>query len=249
MGMTSIRPYPLIDEIKMHLFTWAAEDDWKRIPVPIKEAINMAMNEIKVAEAIKKFGGEDERQDKKGADEKNVFFALYKQKYLEFTDMQYTGSFDTASRFITGNAISRLKNEGSSSQEYIDWFFNDFMSDEFNKKRYAPPQLKTALRNDIVDKFIYLNKDRLSVRKQDIANYKVKNALMTLATEYLKKSISKEFCKEFGQKVLDYSRGDISLRKFSTIFINLLHTQGEDDLRKEVLSIIGEDREQTNEQI
>lgn len=243
------RPYPLIDEIKMHLFTWAAEEEWKKLPVPLKEAINMAMNEIKVHEALKKFGGDDDRIDQKGADEKKVYFAIFKQKYLEFSDMQYSGSFDSTSRFIAGNVISRLKSEGASSQEYLEWFFKEFMSDEFNKRRYAPPQLKVTLSNAIVDKFIYLNKDRLSVRKQDIANYKVKNALMTLATEYLKRSVSKEFCKEFGQKIISYSRGDISLRKFSTIFINLLHTQGEVELEKEVLNIIGEDREHNNEQI
>ena len=63
---------------------------------------------------------------------------------------------------------------------------------------------------------------------------------LTLATEYLKKSVQKEFCKEFGQKVLDYSRGDISLRKFSTIFLALLRQQNEEEIMNEVVSIIGD---------
>ena len=239
------RPYPLIDEIRMHLFTWAADDDWKKLPVPLKEALNMSMNEIKIAEALRQFGGEDDRLQSSGKnDEKKIFFAVFKQKYLEFSDIPYSGSFDTTTRFILGQTITKLESEGATSKDYLNWFFDEFMSDEFNKKRYAPPQIKTVLRNDILDKFLYWKKDFLKAKKQDVANYKVKNALMTLATEYLKKSIQKDFCKDFGQKVLDYSRGDISLRKFSMIFLNLLKQQNEEDLIKEVTSIIGDINEQ-----
>lgn len=238
------RPYPLIDEIKMHLFTWAADDDWKKLPAPLKEAINMAMNEIKISDAIKQFGGEDDRLQGAKVDEKKTFFAIFKQKYLEFSDMPYSGSFDTTTRFILGQTLTKLNSEGAASQDYLNWFFDEFMSDEFNKKRYAPPQIKTVLRNDIVDKFLYFKKDVLKAKKQDVANYKVKNALITLATDYLKRSVQKEFCKDFGQKILDYSRGDISLRKFSTIFLGLLKQQNEEDLMKEVTSVIGEVNEQ-----
>lgn len=225
----------------MHLCLWVSDEDWKKLPVPLKESINMAMNEIKVLEALKQFGGEDERTVASSQmDEVKKFIAIFKQKYVEFTDMAFSGTIDSASKFILRNTLNRLSSEGSTSQEYLNWFFDDFMSDEFNKKRYAPPQLKTVLRNDILDKYIYLNKDRLKVRKQDVMNYKVKNALMTLATEYLKRNLQAEFSKEFGQNVLNYSRGTISLKKFSTLFLNLLHTQGEQELYEEVKSIIGD---------
>ena len=80
------RPYPLIDEIKMHVFTWVADNEWKKLPPTVKEAINIVQNEIKVREVLKNSGLEDERTatDNSPATEKRKYIAIFKQKYLEY---------------------------------------------------------------------------------------------------------------------------------------------------------------------
>lgn len=231
------RPYPLIDEIKMHVFLWASDNEWKKLPVAIKEAINITMNEIKINEALKNSNLQDERiEENSPANEKRKFIAIFKQKYLEYCDFAYNGTIDAGTLFIIGQLIQRLTSEGANSLDYLNWFFDDFMRDEYNKSKYAPPTIKIAVSNFVVDKYIFLNKDALKVRKQDLQNIRVKNAIMLLATKFLEQSKDKEF----GQKVLDYSRGNLSLRKFASLFLATLKKNKNEELFKELQSIIGE---------
>lgn len=232
------RPYPLIDEIKMHVFLWASDNEWKKLPVTIKEAVTTVMNEIKINEALRNSNLIDERlpEENSPVNEKRKFIAIFKQKYMEYCDFAYNGTIDAGTLFIIGQVLQRLISEGSDSLEYLNWFFDEFMKDEYNKSRFAPPTIKVALSNHVVDKYMFLNKDALKVRKQDIKNIQVRNSVMLLATQFLEKSKDKEF----GQKVLDYSRGNIPLRKFVSLFLSILDKEKEKGLFDELKSIIGE---------
>lgn len=232
------RPYPLLDEIKMHVFLWASDNDWKKLPPPIKEAVTITMNEIKVREALKSYGLEDDRvaPENLSSSEKRKFIALFKQKYLEYSDLVYNGTIDSATLFIVGNLVQRLLSEGSNSLEYLNWFFDEFMREEYNKQKFAPPSIKIATSNFVVDKYLFQNKDNLRVRKQSLLNAKVKNAVAELATRFLEKVKNREFA----LKILDFSRGEISLKKFSAIFLALLHKHNEAELIEELKKIVGE---------
>lgn len=233
------RPYPLLDEIKMHIFLWAADSEWRKLPPAIKEAINIVMNEVKIREALKAYGLDDERvsgEEAASANEKRKFVAIFKRKYLEYCDFVYNGTIDPATLFIVGNLVQRLAAEGSTSLEYLNWFFDEFMREEFNKKKYAPPTIKVAVSNYIVDKYLFQNKDRLRVRKQSLADATVRNAVNALATKFLEKYRDRDFA----MKILEFSRGNISLKKFSENFLALLHKNNEGDLVSELKKIIGE---------
>lgn len=232
------RPYPLIDEIKMHVFLWTSDNEWKKLPPAIKEAINITMNEIKISEALKNSGLEDERMqtDNSPANEKRKFIAIFKQKYTEYCDFVYNNVIDAGTLFIVGQLVQRLNSEGSNSLDYLTWFFDEFMRDEYNKNKYAPPSIKIVTSNFVVDKYLFLNKDALRVKKQDLQNIRVKNAIMLIATKFLEKVRDKEF----GQKVLEFSRGNLTIRKFSSLFLAMLERHKEKELLNDLKSIIGE---------
>ena len=232
------RPYPLIDEIKMHVFTWVADNEWKKLPPTVKEAINIVQNEIKVREVLKNSGLEDERTatDNSPATEKRKYIAIFKQKYLEYCDFAYNGVIDTGTLFIVGETVKRLASEGSNSLEYLNWFFDEFMKDEYNKSKYAPPSIKITVSNFAIDKYLFIHKDILRVKKQDLQNSKIKNAIMLIATRFLEKIRDKDF----GQKVLEFSRGNISVRKFSSVFLAMLQRHNENEMIEELKGIIGE---------
>ncbi len=232
------RPYPLLDEIKMHVFLWAADSEWKKVPLPIRESLIVTMNEIKVREILRSSGVEDERatQENGLTMEKRRYIALFKQKYLEYSDFVYSGAIDPATSFIIGSTVQRLLAEGSGSLEYLNWFFDEFMRDEYNKKKFAPPTIKLSLSNFVVDKYLFINKDSLRVRKQSLQNSKVKNAVLELATRFLERFKNREFA----VKVLDFSKGELSLKKFSTLFLAVLHKHSEAALAEELKKVIGE---------
>ena len=49
---SSKRYYPLIDEIKYHVFNWATDDEWKTLPSNLNVALTSLMNELKIQEAL-----------------------------------------------------------------------------------------------------------------------------------------------------------------------------------------------------
>lgn len=236
--MIEKRPYPLIDEVKMHVFTWVADSDYRKLPVPVKQALNILMNELKISESLKAYGLEDDRlpQENTAAAEKKRFVAIFRKKYLEYADFEYNLPIEASSLFIIGNHVQKLMQEGSDSLDYLNWFFDEFMKEEYNKQKYAPPTINVAVSTFILNKYLFLNKDRLRVRKGDIQNYVVKNAIMKLATDYLEKTRDRDFA----QNVLEYSRGSLSTKKFSSMFLAVLHNSQDTEFLDRLKKIIGE---------
>lgn len=232
-----MRPYPLIDEIKMHLCIWASDESWKKVPAGVKDALSTALNAIRTREALKSQGMLDESENATPVSEKKKFIAIYKQKYIEYTDFECNETFGASENFVIQNLCQKLISEGTDSQEYLNWFFDEFLKEEFNKKCYgSPPTIRGVISNTIYAKFLFEKKQSLKTRKQDAANLTVKSAVMELATQYLEKSKNKEF----GKKILEYTEGRMSLSKFSEIFLNLLIENKERDLVDKMRGLIGE---------
>ena len=230
------RPYPLIDEIRMHIMLWMSDDAWKKLPVIVKDSITTTMNEMKILDALNGQEQDDERlsQDDLIKREKRSFVAIYKQRYTSFCDFACKESLDGTTQFIIGNAVKRLLEEGTTSVEYLAWFFEEFLKDEWNKKAYAPPTYKTVTSSKIMDKFIFQNKEKFRVRKQDIQNIQTKNKVMELVTRY----IDQHKDAELGKKALAYSKGEITLRKFCDIFLALLKQKKDEASLKELTAIL-----------
>lgn len=233
--MPSKRPYPLYDEIKMHVFTWSADPEWKILPPALKTALTEVMNEIKIGDQLKQFAPQELNEEKNAQNEKKRFLAVFRQRYNEYCGFPYGAPVDATELFIVGELAARLLQEGSGAVEYLQWFFEDFMRDEYNKKKFAPPTLSLATSRYIVDKYMFVNRDNMKVRKQDVMNATVKNAVIKMATDYLEAIRDKEF----GEKVVAYSRGEISLKKFSALFIASLHERGDNTRLEELKRIIG----------
>ena len=235
-------PFSLSDEVKLLLLRWECDPEWMRLPLPVREALTMAINEIKTDELLKRAGQADERlEDGDGfKKEKLRFIAVFKQKYVEYSDLPFEETIDQAGHFIIGTLVNKLIEQGTNSLEYLAWFFDDFMSVEYNKQKYAPPSIKVACANWVVSKYLFANKERLKVRKRDLQDYKLKNAVVELANQYLSSTMDVEF----GKKVRQFSSGELSVRKFGGIFAALLKknlggAHGEGGLLERLKGILG----------
>ena len=199
----------LSEDIKNHLFTWATDDDWKKLPAPLNTALTTVMNELKVYEAMKNSGFQDERVEGNEKEEKKQFIAIFKQKYLEFTDFNYKEAISPITQVIISKTIDALRNDGASSLEFLEWFFDEFATQERNKQ-FMPPTINFVTSSFVVSKFLYQMKDTLKMRKKDIDNMGVRNLLLGIAVPFL------ERCKDksLSEKLFDFSRNKINPRKF-----------------------------------
>lgn len=204
------RVISLSDEIKMHLTLWIADEEFDKLSLDLKNALIASNNSLRIKQALIKCGdGEDNNEQKGIVRQKKEFIAIFKQKYIQNIDMSYDKPMNIVTNSLLIKTIERLLSQGSNSQEYLDWVWDDFFSLQRNKK-YLPADIAFVCSSWIVDKFLYEKKDSLRIRKRDIVDLAIKNKIIELATRLLEEI--KE--RNLGEKILSYSRGDMTIKQF-----------------------------------
>lgn len=232
-----MRPYPLIDEIKMHLHIWEADDTWKQLPIGVRDALTTVLNEIRTRDTMKTLGMEDgDNKEFDASKEKKVFIAAYCDKWREYCGFENTEKFKSEINAILRLFCQKLHSEGATSLDYLDWFFDDFLKKENNKKYWgSPPRISGVISNNVFTTFLYEKKQTLNARKQDMANLTVKSAVLELANNYLLLTRNKDF----GKKILEYTGGTLSLSQFCSIFLALLEKNKETELIEKMKGLMG----------
>jgi len=230
--MVKSRYIELIDDIKNHVFTWATDDDWKKLSGPLNTALTTVMNELKVYEALKNSGFSDDRNEGNEKEEKKKFIAIFKQRYLEFTDFEYREAISPITQTIITKTIQTIKAEGSTIIEFLEWFFDDFATQERNKQ-YMPPSINFITNNFVVSKYLYQMKDSLKMRKKDMDNLAVRNMLLGIAVPFLEKCKDKDL----SEKVLDFSRSKINPRKFIDLLKAFAEKHNDEETIKKIKEI------------
>lgn len=218
----SKRYYPLIDEIKNHVFNWATDDEWKKLPSKVNVALTNLMNELKIQDALQSVGANVDEESNERQD-KWAFITLFKKKYLELTDFEFRDNITPINQVNINRVIQDINREGGNYTEFIEWFFDDFCALESNKK-FMPPQINFMCSGNIVDKYLYVMKDTLKIRKKDMDNLAVRNMLLGIALPFVERTKSKQF----SQKILDFSNQKITATKFFDLmkqFANKLEDQ------------------------
>ena len=218
----SKRYYPLIDEIKNHVFNWATDDEWKKLPAKVNVALTNLMNELKIQEALQSVGANIDEESNERQD-KWAFITLFKKKYLELTDFEFREQISPLNQYNISRVIQDISREGGNYTEFIEWFFDDFCSLESNKK-FMPPKINFMCSINVVDKYLYVMKDTLKIRKKDMDNLAVRNMLLGIALPFVERTKSKQF----SQKILDFSNQKITATKFFDLmkqFANKLEDQ------------------------
>lgn len=204
----------LIDDINNHVFQWAADEDWRKLPPKVNVALTTLMNELKIAQAIKESGGKDIDMDNAKAD-KWGFIALFKKKYLTYTNFEFRDKITPLHQCNIDRAIQTIKEEGGNYVEFLEWFFDDFLSVEENKKNpfYCPPALNTVCSNNIVNKYLFVMKDTLRIRKSNISKENVRTLLLDVALSLGKRIDDPDFRK----KIVDYDNQLMTPTKFLSL--------------------------------
>lgn len=202
---------PLEDEVKNHVFQWAADAFYNTLPKNIKVSLNQLMNEIKINEHLKKYGGPvDEKAP--GGNATNIFISIFKSKYLELCDMNYTRPIDVVDRVNINRTIEDITNNCGEYQRFLEWVFDDFFTLEENK-RFMPPSLNFICKPFLREKYLYLMKDEIKLRKRDMDMQAVRNMLLEIALPLAERANSKDF----SQKLIDFSQQKITPTKFFTV--------------------------------
>jgi len=157
---------------------------------------------------------------KKVSRSRATFIAIFKKRYLQLTDCEYTRIITAAEGKLINQINKSLRERDFDCNDYLRWLFEDFLPDN---KRLCPPSIKQICARFYVDKFFFEYKDEAKERK----------------TTKLKQSESEDLanrCRALvrgpAQKIKDEIRKVVSDYKDGKIFL--------EDLRKKVETWEGE---------
>jgi hypothetical protein len=96
--------------------------------------------------------------------ERRRFIAIYKNRHLLGTDMEYARSITPVEGKLMGQVIDMMKDKGFDVDEYLQWVFEVFLVDN---PKFSPPTIKLVCSQFVTERFMFENKDRLKSRKQE----------------------------------------------------------------------------------
>jgi len=211
MPLPSKRYYPLFDEIRNHVFQWATDPDWRTLSPALVCAMQQVMNQLKVDQVLSKIPmKEDAPSDAKN---QQLFIKIFRDRYLEFTDLTYDDAITPVHRLNIKNVITKLKEKGATISEYLEWFFDDWCTKEKNKE-LMPPGIGLCLKGSIVNAFLYQKADDLRIREQQLRKQHVSNQIYDIAVSLYERHKDEEIVQEFAQKLVDFRHEKVTPTHF-----------------------------------
>ena len=211
-----MRKISLIDEINFHINVWKEDERFSNLSNPIKDSLNTILSEIAVLEQSKKLsqkhGIDVTSSSNHVTNELKKFIAIFEQRYQDLTNLNYEEKLSPVQRLNLKSFVEELILQGSSSMEYLEWFFDDFCRLE-NTKKYMPPTLLFCTKDWVKNKFYFLKKDDLARRRGDAKNSDLKRVLVQMANEMFTSTHNEEI----GKNIILVSKGQLPITNFKKI--------------------------------
>ena len=211
-----MRKISLIEEINFHISTWKEDDSYNSLPDAIKDSINAIISEITVLEQSKnlsqKHGIDITSSSNHVTNELKKFIAIFEQRYQDLTNLNYEEKISPIQRLNLKSFVEELLLKGSSSMEYLEWFFDDFCRLESTKK-YMPPNLLFCSKDWVKNKFYFLKKDDLARRRGDAKISDLKRILVEMANEMFNSTKNEEL----GRNIVLAAKGQLPVTNFKKV--------------------------------
>lgn len=217
------RPIDLDKQIEQHLLIWKVDPYFKKLP---KDLQNKVKDFIDYFEMVRNCDGNlpGFQVNKKQLPQRiqaKKFAMLFKKKYQQVTEIPYTQSFTGAAFVIFASTMKKIIQAGGTAEDYIDWFFNQFLHEKGNQK-FMPPPINLCTNNNMVQKFLYAKKDFLKQRKlKQIANSK-KKLVIQIGMKIYQLTQSNE-CNIVVRKII---ANDISMRQATNTLKAIANANG-----------------------
>ena len=204
------RPIELDKQIEQHLLIWKVDPYFKKLP---KDLQNKVKDFIDYFEMVRNSDGAlpGFQVNKKQLPERQQakkFAMLFKKKYQQVTQIPYTQNFTGPAFVIFATIMKKVIQAGGTAQDYVNWFFDQFLQQKGNE-RFMPPPINLCTNNSMVQKFLYAKKDYLKQRKVKQAANNKKKLIADIGTKIYGKTKSSE-CNITVRKII---ANDISMRQ------------------------------------
>ena len=94
------------------------------------------------------------------------FIAVFKQRHLHHTDLEYSRPVVPAEGHNIVSTIKTLEEKGFATDEFLQWVFEVFFEEN---PKFNPPSIKFVCSRFVVEKFIYENREKIRQKREDQA--------------------------------------------------------------------------------
>lgn len=142
--------------------------------------------------------------------DRSQFIAIFKQRYLQLTDLEYKRRITPVEGKMVHQVNKTLQKHGFESADYLKWLFEDYFLDE--GREFVPPTLRQILADYFVHKFIVKNRELAVERRQVEVKRKDATDLANRARVLMRsEGVSSEDKKRLQESVKRYGSGDIMI--------------------------------------
>lgn len=116
----------------------------------------------------KKLGRKVKKEEKKSDDQTEnddirKFIAVFRDRYVLETDMEYKSQIPPAEIGMIKAMVKKLADKSVGIEEYMDWIFDVFFEDKYNKEKFVPG-IKLVTGTFLASKFFMTNRDKIRSR-------------------------------------------------------------------------------------
>lgn len=98
--------------------------------------------------------------------ERRRFVAIFKNRYILQTDLEYTRPITPVDGKLMGQTIGILREKGFDVEEFLKWVFETFLEEN---SKFQPATIKVICSAFVVERFFLENKDLMRSRKEQAA--------------------------------------------------------------------------------
>jgi len=95
--------------------------------------------------------------------EAKKYVAIFKQRYLQLTDLEYTRPLSPVDAKLMRQVTKALMDVGFEVDEYLKWMFEEFLVEN---PKFCPPSIKWSGSGFVLDKFLFDHKEKMRERKE-----------------------------------------------------------------------------------
>jgi len=92
------------------------------------------------------------------------FIAVFKARYLEMTDLEYTKKMTHVDGKLVKQAIELLTESCFEPDDYLTWLFEHYLPDN---PKFCPPTMRQICSSFFLHKFLYENKELSAEKRQE----------------------------------------------------------------------------------
>ena len=225
------RPIQLDKQIEQHLLVWKIDPYFKKLPKDLQAKVKDFIDYFQMVRNTDGTlpGFQINKKELPERQQAKRFAMLFKKKYQLATQIPYTEKFSGPAFVIFSSVMKKVLQAGGNADDYVNWFFDEFLKEKGNEK-FMPPPINLCMNNNMVQKFLYAKKDILKQRKlKEISNKKNK-VVIDIGMKIYEKTKSDE-CNLTVRKLI---ANDISLREAMNILKEICTAN---DLNDEIIQL------------